>query len=168
VVADAALHGHRSTPAAFAEAALTLEDTYTFPRIQHYSMEPHTAIAQVDTDGINIWTSTGHPFGVRQEVAEIFHFPLSKIRVHVNFVGGAYGSKSGGKIEPLVVALARKALEAADQTAALSRQRRETGVSAALEDVQAEDELARARRDYLGTVADYNQAQYALQFATGN
>jgi CO/xanthine dehydrogenase Mo-binding subunit len=46
---------------------------------------------------------------VRQEVAEIFHFPLSKIRVHVNFVGGAYGSKSGGKIEPLVVALARKA-----------------------------------------------------------
>ena len=25
------------------------------------------------------------------------------------FVGGAYGSKSGGKIEPLVVALARKA-----------------------------------------------------------
>jgi CO/xanthine dehydrogenase Mo-binding subunit len=35
--------------------------------------------------------------------------PLSKVRVHVNFVGGAYGSKSGGKIEPLVTALARKA-----------------------------------------------------------
>jgi CO/xanthine dehydrogenase Mo-binding subunit len=34
---------------------------------------------------------------------------LSKVRVHVNFVGGAYGSKSGGKIEPLVAALARKA-----------------------------------------------------------
>mgnify|MGYP001555899271 CR=1 FL=1 len=64
--------------------------------------------------------------------------------------------------------LARKTLEAADQTATLSRQRRETGVSAALEDIQAEDELARARRDYLATVADYNQAQYALQFVTGN
>ncbi|HXV50176.1 MAG TPA: xanthine dehydrogenase family protein molybdopterin-binding subunit [Candidatus Binatia bacterium] len=93
----------------FAEADEVFEDTFEFPMIYHYSMEPHTAIAQVDTDGINIWTSTGHPFGVRQEIAEIFHFPLSKVRVHVNFVGGAYGSKSGAKIEPLVVALARKA-----------------------------------------------------------
>src|SRR5574341_1124061 len=93
----------------FAAADEIVEDEFEFPMIYHYSMEPHTAIAQVDGDGINIWTSTGHPFGVRQEVAEIFHYPLSKIRVHVNFVGGAYGSKSGAKIEPLVVALARKA-----------------------------------------------------------
>jgi len=93
----------------FAEADEIFADEFEFPMIYHYSMEPHTAIAEVDGDGINIWTSTGHPFGVRQEIAEIFHYPLSKIRVHVNFVGGAYGSKSGGKIEPLVVALARKA-----------------------------------------------------------
>lgn len=65
------------------------------------------------------------------------------------------------------IELARKTLEAADQTARLSRQRRETGVSAALEDLLAEDELARARRDYLATIADYNLAQYALRFATG-
>ena len=63
--------------------------------------------------------------------------------------------------------LARKALEAADQTARLSRQRRETGVGAVFEDLQAEEELARARRDYASTVADYNLAQYALRFATG-
>ena len=65
------------------------------------------------------------------------------------------------------IELAKKALEAADQTARLSRQRRETGVGVVLEDLQAEEELARARRDYLATVADYNQAQYALRFATG-
>jgi CO/xanthine dehydrogenase Mo-binding subunit len=93
----------------FAEADEIFEDSFEFPMVYHYSMEPHTAIAQVDGDGIQIWTSTGHPFGVRQEIAEIFHLPLSKIRVHVNFVGGAYGSKSGAKIEPLVAALARKA-----------------------------------------------------------
>jgi CO/xanthine dehydrogenase Mo-binding subunit len=93
----------------FAEADEIFEDTFEFPMIYHYSMEPHTAIAQVDSDGIHVWTSTGHPFGVRQDLADIFHVPLSKVRVHVNFVGGAYGSKSGGKIEPLVVALARKA-----------------------------------------------------------
>ena len=93
----------------FAQADEIFEDTFEFPMVYHYSMEPHTAIAQIDSDGISIWTSTGHPFGVRQEIAEIYQYPLSKIRVHVNVVGGAYGSKSGGKIEPLVVALARKA-----------------------------------------------------------
>lgn len=93
----------------FAEADEIFEDEFEFPMIFHYSMEPHTAIAQMDGDGIRIWTSTGHPFGVRAEIAEAFHYPLSKIRVQVNFVGGAYGGKSGAKIEPLVVALARKA-----------------------------------------------------------
>jgi outer membrane protein TolC len=63
--------------------------------------------------------------------------------------------------------LARQTLEAADQTARLSRQRRETGVSSVLEDLQAEDEVTRARRDYLATVADYNQAQYALRYVVG-
>ena len=93
----------------FAESDEIFEDIFEFPMIFHYSMEPHTTIAQVDTDGITIWASTGHPFGVRQEVAEVFKFPLSKVRVHTNFVGAAYGSKSGAKIEPLVAALARKA-----------------------------------------------------------
>jgi outer membrane protein TolC len=65
------------------------------------------------------------------------------------------------------IEFARKSLEAADQTARLSRQRRDTGVGAVLEDLQAEDELARARRDYLATVADYNHAQYALRYVTG-
>ena len=66
------------------------------------------------------------------------------------------------------IELARKTLEATDQTARLSRQRRETGVGAVLEDLQAEDELARARRDYLATVAEYNLAQYALRYAVGD
>jgi CO/xanthine dehydrogenase Mo-binding subunit len=94
---------------AFAEADEIFEDSFEFPMIYHYSMEPHTSIAQVDGDEITIWASTGHPFGVRQEVAEVFNVPLSKVRVHTNFVGAAYGSKSGAKIEPLVAALARKA-----------------------------------------------------------
>ncbi|MDP6561120.1 MAG: molybdopterin-dependent oxidoreductase, partial [Candidatus Binatia bacterium] len=93
----------------FAEADEVVEETFEFPMIYHYSMEPHTAIAQLDEDGITVWTSTAHPFGVRQDIAEVFCCPLSKVRVVLLFVGGAYGSKSGAKIEPLVAALARKA-----------------------------------------------------------
>jgi len=92
-----------------AEADAIFEDTFTFPMVYHYSMEPHTAIAKVDEEGIAVWSSNTHPFGIRQEIAEFFGFSLSKVRIMVSFVGGAYGSKSGCKIEPLVVALARKA-----------------------------------------------------------
>ena len=56
----------------FAEADVIVEDEFEFPMIYHYSMEPHTSIAQVDSDGITIWTSTGHPFGVRADVAKFF------------------------------------------------------------------------------------------------
>ena len=93
----------------FAEADEIVEGTFEFPMIYHYSMEPHIAIASVDEEEVTVWTSTAHPFGVRQDVAEVFGCPLSKVRIILSFVGGAYGSKSGGKIEPLVAALARKA-----------------------------------------------------------
>jgi len=94
--------------AGFAEADTIVEDTFTFPMVYHYAMEPHVAIAKVDAEGITVWTSTAHPFGVQLELAHIFAYPLSSVRVIVPYVGGAYGSKSGAKIEPLVVALARK------------------------------------------------------------
>ena len=93
----------------FAESDEIVEETFEFPMVYHYSMEPHTAIAQLDEDGITVWTSTAHPFGVRQDIAEVFRCPLARVRVVLLFVGGAYGSKSGAKIEPLVAALARKA-----------------------------------------------------------
>src|SRR5258708_5079968 len=64
--------------------------------------------------------------------------------------------------------LIRKALDAADQTAKLSRERNSLGVSEILEDLQAEEELARTRRDYLATIAEYNKAQDALKFALGD
>src|SRR4029077_9642567 len=38
----------------------------------------------------------------------MFHLPHSKVEVIVPYVGGAYGSKSYFKIEPLVVAMACK------------------------------------------------------------
>lgn len=92
----------------FSEADTIVEDSFTFPMVYHYAMEPHVAIAHVDAEGMTVWTSAAHPFGVQLELANIFGYALSRVRVIVPYVGGAYGSKSGAKIEPLVVALARK------------------------------------------------------------
>ncbi len=93
----------------FAEADLILEETFTFPMVYHYALEPHTVLAQWQGDSLAVWASAQHPFLVRAELARIFRLPLSAVQLIIPFVGGGFGSKSYTKIEPLVAALARKA-----------------------------------------------------------
>lgn len=85
------------------------EDTFTFPRVQHFSMEPHATIAQVEGDRITLWAGTQEPFTLREHLASIFHLPLNKIRIIVPYLGGGYGGKLAVKTEPLAVALSWKA-----------------------------------------------------------
>ena len=93
----------------FAESDHVFEDTFTFPMVYHYALEPHAAIARFDERGITVWSSAQHPFLVRAELARIFELPLDHVQVIVPYVGGGFGSKSYSKIEPLVVALSREA-----------------------------------------------------------
>lgn len=92
----------------FAAADEIVEETYEFPMIYHYTMEPHTTIAKVTHDNVTLWTSSAHPFLVRSEIAHMFGFPHANVEVIVPYVGGAFGGKSYFKIEPMVVAMARK------------------------------------------------------------
>ena len=95
--------------AGFAEADYIFEDTFSFPRVQHFSMEPHATVAHVDGDRITLWAATQEPFTLREHLGEIFRVPLNKVRIIVPYVGGAYGGKLAVKTEPLAVALAFKA-----------------------------------------------------------
>ncbi|OLC31353.1 MAG: hypothetical protein AUH81_18285 [Candidatus Rokubacteria bacterium 13_1_40CM_4_69_5] len=99
-------YGRGDVDRGFAEADLVVEQTFTFPMVHHYSLEPHCAIARVDPGGITVWASTQHPFPVRKELAEMFELPLARVQVIVPYLGGAYGNKSYTKIEPLTIALA--------------------------------------------------------------
>ena len=65
------------------------------------------------------------------------------------------------------LATAKRMLGAAEQALQLAQQRKEFAVGVVLESIQAEQDLARARLDYLRTVVDFNRAQYALKKATG-
>lgn len=93
----------------FSRSDRVFEHTFYFPKVSHYSLEPHAAMAEWKENSITIWTSTQHPFMVRQDISEMFGLPEEKIRVIVPFVGGAYGNKNHTKLEPLAVALSRKA-----------------------------------------------------------
>jgi CO/xanthine dehydrogenase Mo-binding subunit len=93
----------------FARSDEIVEDTFTFPMVYHYAMEPHSVIASYGDDEIAVWSSAQHPFQVRGDIAKVFKVPQSRVRLIINYLGGGYGSKSYTKFEPLVVALARKA-----------------------------------------------------------
>ena len=58
-------------------------------------------------------------------------------------------------------------LATASETLRLTRERKQFGVGAVLEDIQAQQELTRARSDYLSAVAEFNKAQYGLAKAVG-
>jgi len=62
---------------------------------------------------------------------------------------------------------ARRGLAAADEALRLARQRQEFAVAVVLENILAEQDLTRARTDYLLAIAEYNKSQYALSKAVG-
>ncbi len=93
----------------FASADVVVEGEYVFPAVYQYSMETHSVIASYDHRGVELWANCQHPFLVRAEVAALFDLPPSRVRIHVPYLGGGFGSKSYTKMEPIAVAMARKA-----------------------------------------------------------
>lgn len=64
--------------------------------------------------------------------------------------------------------IAQRSLAAATELMTLTFDRKEFGVGAVLETIQAEQDLTRARLDYLAILTEHNTAQFALQRATGS
>ena len=85
------------------------EHTFTFPRVQHFSMEPHATVAYVETEQVTLWAATQEPFTLREHLSQIFRLPLNRVRIIVPYLGGAYGGKLAVKTEPLAAALSWKA-----------------------------------------------------------
>jgi isoquinoline 1-oxidoreductase len=93
-----------------AAADKTLEQTYTVAYIAHAPLEPRAAVAEWVDDKLTVWTGTQRPFGVRTELAEAFHVPVTNIRVIVPDTGSGYGGKHSGEcaIEAARLALTTK------------------------------------------------------------
>jgi outer membrane protein TolC len=66
------------------------------------------------------------------------------------------------------ILLAEGKLSSASETLRLTRERKQYGVGIVLEDIQAQQELTRARSDYVGLIADFNKAEYSLSHALGS
>ncbi|HZI31173.1 MAG TPA: TolC family protein [Candidatus Binatia bacterium] len=66
------------------------------------------------------------------------------------------------------IGMAKQALTEAQKGWRLAEERKEFGVGIVLENIQAEQDLTRARDDYFKTVAEFNKAQYELSQAVGS
>ncbi|MBI4445209.1 MAG: xanthine dehydrogenase family protein molybdopterin-binding subunit [Acidobacteria bacterium] len=93
----------------FQNSDFVFENVFTCPSAQHAALETLCAVARLERNGgLTIWSTVQNPFVIRDQIAELFHLPVSKVRVIALNIGGGYGSKLYPKLEPLVAALAWK------------------------------------------------------------
>jgi CO/xanthine dehydrogenase Mo-binding subunit len=90
-------------------ADLVIENSYLFPIVTHFAIEPHAFMAAPDGGGIAIWSSIQHPNWLQKIIAKVLGLPLSRVRVYAPDPGGGFGGKQHTKYEPLVAFAALKA-----------------------------------------------------------
>jgi len=94
----------------FAEAEVVVEGTFKTQVQTHSALETHGVVADFRPEGLTVYASTQGTGSVRDELAEIFGLPKSKIRVITEFMGGGFGAKFGvGNFGVLATHLSKKA-----------------------------------------------------------
>ncbi|MEA3007197.1 MAG: xanthine dehydrogenase molybdenum-binding subunit [Acidobacteriaceae bacterium] len=98
------------TEKGFAEADVIVESEY-FTEVQtHSALETHGFVVDWKPEEVTVYASTQGTASVREEFADVFKLPQSKVRVITEFMGGGFGAKFGAGNEGIVAAnLSRKA-----------------------------------------------------------
>src|SRR5271156_3077759 len=98
------------TDKGFAEADVIVESEY-FTQVQtHSALETHGFVVDWKPDEVTVYASTQGTSSVRNEFADVFKLPKSKVRVITEYMGGGFGAKFGAGNEGVVAAnLSRKA-----------------------------------------------------------
>ncbi|WP_240359733.1 xanthine dehydrogenase family protein molybdopterin-binding subunit [Pyxidicoccus trucidator] len=94
----------------FRESDVVVETEFRTQVQTHVPMEPHGLVADWKDDVLTLYASTQHVGSVRDEAAEYFDLPKSRVRVLSDFTGGGFGAKYGiGSFGLLAIHLSRKA-----------------------------------------------------------
>jgi xanthine dehydrogenase YagR molybdenum-binding subunit len=94
--------------AALAEAAVTLDVTYTTPHHLAAAMEPHAAIAIWRGDSLEIHSSLQILRSAHVIIAASLNVDPAKVRVLAPYVGGGFGGKTGVGPEAVLAAIAAR------------------------------------------------------------
>lgn len=112
--ADAMIPAHASQgdpDSALADAAFSVDATFTTPSQNSAAMEPHASIATWDDDGaLTLYGAYQMPTSDAQQLAKALGIKADKVRIVARYVGGGFGSKLGIAPESVAAALAAKAI----------------------------------------------------------
>ena len=96
--------------AGFQKADLVIEREFKTAPVHQGYIEPHAALATVSEDGTaEVWCSTQGHFIVRAHCARLLGLDIGKVRVTASEIGGGFGGKTVVYLEPLALALSKKA-----------------------------------------------------------
>jgi nicotinate dehydrogenase subunit B len=82
---------------AFRLSGIKLEQSFQVDYIAHVPLEPRAGLAQWEGGQLTVWTGTQRPFGVQEELEEVFKMPKDNIRVIMPDTGSGYGGKHTGE-----------------------------------------------------------------------
>ena len=95
--ADGQNSSNRSVMEAFRQSSHQVEKTILVDYIAHAPLEPRAGLAKWDGDNLTVWTGTQRPFGVQEDLADVFNMSKEKIRVIQPDTGSGYGGKHTGE-----------------------------------------------------------------------
>ncbi len=91
-----------------ADAAVTVDHSYTTPLENHNPMEPHNTVAMWEGDKLTLRDSTQGIFNVKNGVAKALGISPENVRCVSYFTGGGFGSKGGPWSHEYLAAMAAK------------------------------------------------------------
>ena len=102
--------GHGDVDAGFEAADVIIERSFKTEQAHQGYIEPHACVASYNPDGTaELWVCTQGHFVYRQKCAELLGMEASKLRVTSSEIGGGFGGKTHVWMEPVALALSRKA-----------------------------------------------------------
>ncbi len=102
--------GHGDVDAGFAEADVIIEKSYRTEQTHQGYIEPHACLASVGPDGDGeLWVTTQGHFTFRNVCAQLLGMDIAKLKVTSSEIGGGFGGKTHVWMEPVALALSRKA-----------------------------------------------------------
>ncbi|WP_137109887.1 xanthine dehydrogenase family protein molybdopterin-binding subunit [Rhodobacter sp. SY28-1] len=102
--------GHGDVEAGFAAADIVREHTYKTEATHQGYIEPHAAVGQMGEDGRGeMWVCTQGHWYIRRMSAAVLGIEAANLRVTPSEIGGGFGGKTTIFMEPLTLALSKKA-----------------------------------------------------------
>ncbi|PWE33811.1 oxidoreductase [Maritimibacter sp. 55A14] len=103
-------YGHGDPETGFAEADRVVERSFRTAATHQGYIEPHACLATMGADGqADLWCCTQGHYMVRGTCAAILGIEAGQLRVTASEIGGGFGGKTTVFLEPVALALARKA-----------------------------------------------------------